>query len=290
MKAVEHMAVEVITPEIAKRYLSVMGKNRKLTDARVVELALQMESGDWVLNGETIKFDADGKLIDGQHRLEACILAGKPFSSYVAHGISDPKAFATINTGKSRTYGDVFSAAGVKDANNVSAAAWLIYQYRNGLLTLSGAKAVRTQAFRKMVKGTRYVDTATPRHISKDALLGHAAGWLPQIERSMSVARTCGGAKLMGLSVLAACHFLFSEKDESMATAFLNDLGSGAGLRPDDPVHVLREKLVSHLSGRARLHRHALLFLVFKAWNKRRSGERSKVLKIVDGEEFPKVM
>lgn len=291
MKAedISRMTVETITPEIAKGYLKLMAKNRKLTDARVIELALQMEAGDWVLNGETIKFDVNGNMIDGQHRLEACILSGQPFATYVARGIADPKAFATIDTGRSRTHGDVFSAAGIKDANNVSATAYLLYQYRNNLLSLSGPRNVRTSAFRKMVKGTRYAESAHPRGISKEALLGRSAGMIDAIETGLKEARASGAAKFVGLSLVATAYVLFAEKDAAQARAFICDLGNGIGLRSDDPVHVLREKLIANLSGRARLNRHAQLFLIFKAWNKRRAGERSRLLKIVEGEDFPKI-
>ena len=290
MKVHEQMTTETITPAIAKKYLDTMITNRKLWDSRVIEIALQMEAG-WTLNGETIKFSDQGALIDGQHRLHACILSGRSFDTYVARGISDPKAFATIDTGKSRTFGDVFSASGIKDANNVSAAAWLIYQYRHGLLTLSGPRAVRTQAFKAMTKNTRFSGAGSPRTISKEKLLEHAAGWIPDLEEGLRVARSCGGGKFLPISLLTACYVLFKDKGgEQQARDFLNDLGGGAGLRPDDPAHVLRDKLIGHMSGRARLSRHALLFLMFKAWNRRRAGQKSKALRIMDGEEFPKLV
>src|SRR4051812_39659069 len=94
--------VVLIAPKLASEWLRTMVANRPLSQIKAVEYGLAMERGDWVLNGETIKFNDKGNLIDGQHRLQACVLAGKPFQTYVVRGIADDRAFATIDTGKLR--------------------------------------------------------------------------------------------------------------------------------------------------------------------------------------------
>lgn len=62
---------EVITPERAAEMLSKNKSNRKINQANVRRIADDMLTGNYKLNGETIKFYADGTLADGQHRLTA---------------------------------------------------------------------------------------------------------------------------------------------------------------------------------------------------------------------------
>lgn len=106
------VVLETITPAQAAKWLQTMVNNRTLSQAKAIEYAIAMDDARWVINGETIKFDAEGRLFDGQHRLQGCVLADKAFKSYVAYGITDQDAFSTVDVGKNRSHGDVFSIAG----------------------------------------------------------------------------------------------------------------------------------------------------------------------------------
>lgn len=54
-----------ITPRIAKTMLSHNTGNRPLRKAVVQRYATDMENGDWQDNGDPIRFDTNGRLIDG---------------------------------------------------------------------------------------------------------------------------------------------------------------------------------------------------------------------------------
>src|SRR3990167_203746 len=129
------MRLETITPALAQTYLENMAGNRPLSEGKTVEYGIIMERGQWRLNGETIKFDDHGRLFDGQHRLQACILAGKQFQTYIISGIKDPNAFVTVDVGKTRSHGDIFGIAGYPSVNNIAAATMIVYEYKNKLLT-----------------------------------------------------------------------------------------------------------------------------------------------------------
>lgn len=97
------VGLELITPEKAEEYLlSNIENNRDINHHRVATYTADILSGDWSNNGETIKFDQDGKLIDGQHRLMAIKKANKPVYMWVARGV-DGNAFRTVDTGLART-------------------------------------------------------------------------------------------------------------------------------------------------------------------------------------------
>lgn len=111
--------VELITPEIAKNYLEHNTNNRKENKGHVAYLAKQMAEEGWGLNGETIVFDWNGDLCNGQHRLKACILANVPFTTLVVRGV-DPKVFATFDSGYKRTSAQVFEIGGIANGMLVS--------------------------------------------------------------------------------------------------------------------------------------------------------------------------
>ncbi len=100
---------EIITPQKATEYLNTNTRNRAITRSRVEKYKKCMAQGRWVLNGQTIVFDEHGNLIDGQHRLIACAESGHPFITAVFRGVTDPRAFATTDTGKARNANDIAS-------------------------------------------------------------------------------------------------------------------------------------------------------------------------------------
>lgn len=85
------MSVEKITPAKAKEYLKKNTKNPRgtnsLSRSHVNELAEIMKAGLWQLNGEAIVFDEEGFLKNGQNRLAAIIICGKPIETCVIRGI-----------------------------------------------------------------------------------------------------------------------------------------------------------------------------------------------------------
>lgn len=104
--------VERITPEMAKKYYAKSKGNRVIRRKTVNEYIAQMRKGLWVLNGETVCFDANGALMDGHHRLLAIIESGITIEVLVVRGV-DPAAWFTYDQGKSRSGGDVFQLDGV---------------------------------------------------------------------------------------------------------------------------------------------------------------------------------
>jgi hypothetical protein len=90
------------TPALAMQILDNNNDmNRSIRQARVEKYASDMRAGKWLMNGETIKFTKEGKLLDGQHRLWAVVLAEVPIDMLVIEGL-DKEAMVTIDTGAAR--------------------------------------------------------------------------------------------------------------------------------------------------------------------------------------------
>lgn len=80
--------LETITPKMAKELLTHNIVNRPLNASRAQQYAKDMKNGLWQINGEGVAIDVDGNLKDGQHRLQAIILANIPVQMFVVRGVS----------------------------------------------------------------------------------------------------------------------------------------------------------------------------------------------------------
>lgn len=120
----EKVEIKIITPEYAERLLEKNTSNRNLRRDHVNNLARDMSEGAWRLNNDAICIANDGTLLNGQHRLNAIIKAGKPIKMLVAEGFS-PDSYKVLDGGAKRSVADQLNitnelAATVKLAFNFS--------------------------------------------------------------------------------------------------------------------------------------------------------------------------
>lgn len=117
--------VEKITPKVAEEMLEHNTDNfRKIRRSVVNGYADDILNGRWQLNGETIVFDEDGVLKDGQHRLCGVVETGKTIECLVVRGVS--REVDTYNRGLQRTIHQQVKARGVDCNSTVTAAASII--------------------------------------------------------------------------------------------------------------------------------------------------------------------
>lgn len=82
--------IRIITPQMATTYLeSRHDRQRKITKNRVTQYAGEMVAGRWSDSQDAIAFDKNGKLINGQHRMAAVVLADTPSEFLVVTGMHD---------------------------------------------------------------------------------------------------------------------------------------------------------------------------------------------------------
>lgn len=248
-------SVVTITPELAGSWLSVKAQNRPLARRNVERLCKQMQSGAWMLNGEPIVFDSNGKLIDGQHRLQAVVESGVEIQSLVVWGIA-PCAFPTMGTGKPRSAADVLGMK-VPNATTVAAAARYIFHDERGdpgqLLPLLPTNAD--------------ILSVVEHH---PALVASAS-----CVCSMKFVR-----RLLTPAIAAYLHYEFSAINVEDCDRYFYTLECGDGVGGSShPVFMLRERLLENSLSKARLPRPELMALAIKAWNLMRSGETRRQLR-----------
>lgn len=104
---------ETITPDIARSLLDSQVVNRSLNSRRVIAYANDMKNGNWKESPEPICMNPDGKLNNGQHRLQAVILSGTPVVMTVAYDVPDE---AVMDRGLPRSVGDSLYMRGLISA------------------------------------------------------------------------------------------------------------------------------------------------------------------------------
>ena len=127
------MKVETITPEKAAEYLQKNTNNyRKLSRSVAARYADDIKNGRWELNGESIVFDEDGILKNGQHRLAGIIMAKTSAQITVIRGVS--RTVTIHDMGCKRSVGQIVSSQGVDCNSTVAAAGRIIAcRFRTGL-------------------------------------------------------------------------------------------------------------------------------------------------------------
>ena len=129
--------VRKINKTTAEMMLKKNYSNRKLTKTNVRFLSKQMKEGKWLFDGQPIRFDEFGRLLDGQHRLNAVIHSDTEQEFLIVSGIPS-ESFKVMDTGKVRSGGDALSILGVSYANYVSATARLVIKHKQGSHYKSG--------------------------------------------------------------------------------------------------------------------------------------------------------
>jgi hypothetical protein len=128
----------VMTPADAARLLETNTRNRKLSRARAAAFTGIIERGEWELDGNPVKVDEDGLVIDGQHRLRGIADAdtsGVPVLLITGLPASSRKV---VDCGKSRTFADYLEIEGVPNSQSIAAAVRGIWNYDNGLYDWHG--------------------------------------------------------------------------------------------------------------------------------------------------------
>jgi hypothetical protein len=255
--------LKLITPQVAESYMAKNTSNRNVREREVETLTRQMTDDLWMFNGDTIKFDWTGALLDGQHRLLACIKSGKAFMGLIVTGL-DPEVFKTLDNGAKRVFAD---AALLMDEPNpcvLGAALMHLWRHTTG------------RSMSKRVSGTtRELDITLKEH--------------PGIRESLKQSYH-GGPRLITPSLLTFLHYICAQKDQEKADQFYTSLRTGENLGAQNPINVLRTKLIRNAADKRRFDNDSIARFTLKAWNAWREGRRMTTLVVRPGEAFPEVL
>lgn len=246
-----------LTPELAASYLETNTNNRKIRVSRVATLARVIARNEWVENGEAIKFDTDGYLLDGQHRLEAIIMAAKEIRTLVVTGLH-PQSQVSMDQGAGRTFADTLTWLGESNTTDLASTIRVLkHFYSIGRVTTQNHSASYT----------------------KEELLQFLEDH-PGIRDALSPPESKMNRSLLTPSVSASIYYILSDIDTDNADDFFYKLGSGDGLVKGDPIFALRYVLEQNLLRRhGKINTQHRSALTFKAWNAYCRGEEVQTIK-----------
>lgn len=261
--------IQKVTPELAEKWLGVNTHNRNVRMRLVSQFSGAMKRGEWFLNGESIKFSATGKLLDGQHRLLAVSESGETVEMLVVTGLEDASQ-ETMDTGAKRTMQDILKLRGEVNTPALAATLRLHWRVVNDESVMSRNLAPSVQQLLAWLEEHPDIREATRRGTN--------------LIKSLP-----GGAS----SVYSTGIMLCSEKDEDDTEYFVEALGSGAELSPQSPILHLRRFFLKNTEKREKPRQEIQLAMWCKAWNAYRDGVDVQLLSFKQGgkkpEPFPRL-
>ena len=252
-----------ITPEDAKDILDrAAGYNfRGLRAHHARQLAHEMTAGNWRVNGEAIKFDEQGVLIDGQHRLKACVLSGVPLVTWAIYGV--PRD-VDMDMGVRRATHDLLKANGETDSRTLGSSLAALLMIESGMASIGKGS----------VSYSHQVLACLERH--------------PGIREFVS--RRDGFGIFDRPTMFPALWYCFASADAHKAELFMVQLRDGVNVQQGSAVLMLRNLLLKMRLSSRKLDQQTALAVCVKAWNLYLQGRVVRSLSWKPNEPFPRVI
>jgi hypothetical protein len=252
-----------ITPEMAKKWIDTANvNNRSIRKSVVSRYARDMENDRWQVNGDAIRFSSNDNLLDGQHRLMACIQANYAFSAYVITGL-DESSYLTIDRACQKTFADALAHGKETNTHTLSAALrWIVLAETQGIWKFRSATPTESEM--------------------EDALLRH-----PGIRQAVN---GCGRINGLPQSFIAFYRYVMDGYGESEKfDEFVKSVSDGQGLYRGDPAYQFREFITAHNASLRKAPKDHVMAMFLKAWNLYRCGKKAQSLRFRDGEAWPEI-
>ena len=264
-------AIVTFEPWLVEIILEHKHYNRPISPSDQERLREALKENRWLLDGETIIFSVEGRLLDGQNRLTAVQETGKPLQSFTVWGLP-VDVFNTIDIGKKRSGADMLAANRVPDCASTAAALRMHY---------------------RLVRGAMRNPTDT---LPDDEIMAYY-----QERKDIRYSLVYGQRikQFVVPSVGSSLHYLFRTKDNILADAVYDQLGKGELLNRRDPFYVLRELLSTRRKDYSPLKHNVgekakadMAAQLIEAWNavRRHKTLTTKWLLDVDQRDFPEIM
>lgn len=227
--------------------------NRKHRPSAVTKLAHAIRNGEWVFNAQPIQIAIDGTILDGGHRLRACVEANKPIDVLVVRNASF-ESQNTMDMGVSRNVADILTLEGFKESKALAAFAVRI-------LTLE------KQSLNKMMHGDN-------RNVTPGEILTFCRAFDGQARYIRNALETGKRLRIPG-TIIGSAMWITDNLDAQDSEFFWERFRSGLKLEEGSPILGLRNwaldpsrELRTGGSAYTNVYAH-----IFKAWNKYRAGE-----------------
>ncbi len=239
-KIMPESAYETIGVEKARLFLEKNRHNRPFNELNCRFFINQMNNNEFTDTGESIKFDVNGDLIDGQHRLTAIMRTGKPQMMLVVRNLS-VNAFRHIDTGRKRVASDVLGIEGIVNPTKIATMAKFIIIFQRGKYDIAEFTLSNKLSLYDSYKA------GCNKH-----------------------------NKLLPTTLLGSFHYIFKQIDEPMAEDWVHKMSTGDDCPVGHPVRTLRDHLIYDLRSRRKMPPLQKNAFICKSWNLYRTKKTCK--------------
>jgi hypothetical protein len=259
-----------VTPAIAKKLLaSLFEGQRPLVDNYINRLANEMTNGDWRLSPDCL-VKIKGKVGNGQHRLHA-VVRSQTTQPFLLLDTDDNELYKVIDAGNKRSVADVLSGDYRKEV--ATAARWVVLYDLDGLCTSGEKNREAAQCTRSLC-----IEFAESQH--------------PVLQPLVSTCYHLNSKFHIVAPSMAAAVAYIAKRDCPKAEAglvdkFIQNIYDGES--HDDAARDFRERIIRSKVGSSRLHRCHVLALLIKSLRSYLNGTRLSVVRLNEGEGFPRL-
>ena len=261
--------IVTITPVLAKTLLAnLLEDQRPLSENYCNRLANKMKTGQWRLSPDCL-VKIKGKLGNGQHRLHAVCRAQKP-EQFLMMETDDDALYKVIDSGNKRSVADVLTGEYRKEI--ATAARWIVMYDLDGICCTGFNKIEETKCTRSLC-----IEFAEKQH----------AALLPLVSTSYTLN---GKFHIVAPSMVAAVAFLAKRDcpaEAGLVDRFVQNIYDGESTA--DAARDFRERIIRSKVGSSRLPRCTVMALLIKSLRSYLNGTRMSVVRIMDGETFPRL-
>lgn len=111
--------VALVTREMAAEFLTQIDVQRAPVEDRIDRYALDMAHAGWMFTGDPMRWNKDGKFIDGQHRARAIVESGIAQPVLLIRHLP-PEVMRVLDVGLKRTFAHLLQMAKVPNATYVA--------------------------------------------------------------------------------------------------------------------------------------------------------------------------
>lgn len=256
--------IVTLTPEIAEVLLANNQGNRNIKQTLVELFVADIEGGRWDLNGETIVVSQEGILNDGQHRCTAVVQCGKSIRTAIMFGVSRDSRY-TVDAGSARTAGDYLKMEGATNVNHAAAVAKYLNLHRRGYTAWNGHGIIVSKVMIRQEYWDNEKEIQTALH-AVDARF----------------------SRCFGISALATAYVLIARRNAAECGVFFQRLADGVGLKRNDPILALRNRIMEGAASKATALKPELkVEMVIRCWNAWRRGASIHLLRL--NRQIPKI-
>jgi len=211
--------IETVTPSIAKKLLGANRRNRKVRKDHWQKISEEIKNGLWRHNGDSIKIDRNGNILDGQHRLMGIADSGIDCKTVVVTEI-EPEMINHIDVDRCvRRTSDILTIHGYKNTTLLAGAATTLHAYYN-----------RPQSRMNVQSPYKVLE-----FIKQNGSILTSASFCEMKQTP----RMIGGATLSALHFIASKNGLREKVEE-----FIRQFVTGVGLEKGSPVLSLRNRII----------------------------------------------